>query len=347
MKRETAMTPKRQHSSVLLTGIIAGIFFLVLPGCSMAAKKSSDEKAEKKIVAKVNGQPIYEDALAPLVKKEMRKFKKYGGKRDTSKLEKHLQKKALDQVIAQELLYQESRKMKIEGIEEKIAERMKKTREKYESSEKFASYLKTKGLTEKDVENSIRRSIHIDEYLKVKGIRDPEVPEEEIKAYYDNNKNSFKRDEAINALNILIMTKEDAGPEERAEARAKAEKIRKEILAGEDFAEIAKKHSEDARAPQGGDLGFIKRGYMPKEFDEVAFALKKDEVSDVVQTKHGYHVIKVVDTVPEGITPYEEVRDFIGKFLQGQLEEKNYYSQVKELKSKAKIEILLNESEPQ
>jgi hypothetical protein len=224
MKRKTAKTPKREHSSVMLTSIIAVIFFLVLPGGIMAAKKNSDETEKKKIVAKVNGLPIYEDALTPFIKKEMKKFKKYAGKRDTTTLEKHLQKKALNEVIAQELLYQESRKIKIEGIEKKVAERMKKTREKYESNEKFASYLKTKGLTEKDVESNIRKSILIDEYLKTKGIREPEVPEEEIKAYYNSNKNSFKREESIKALNILIMIKEDAGPEEKEEARGQRQR---------------------------------------------------------------------------------------------------------------------------
>jgi peptidyl-prolyl cis-trans isomerase C len=334
-----------QYFSIVVTLIALAIYLIgtSTPVFAMASKEDTVAVKEgKKIVAKVNGQPIYEDDLTPFVKKEIKKYTKYSVQRDTTKIEKHLQKKALDKVIARDLLYQESQKIEIEGIEEKIAERMKKAKEKYESNEEYASYLKTRGLTEKDVKEAIKRSIAVDEYLKMKGIREPEVPEEEIKAYYNRNKRSFKREETIMASHILIMVKEEAKPEEKEEARVKAESIRKEILAGEDFAEMAKKHSEDARAPQGGDLGHINRKYMPSEFDEAAFALKEGEVSEVVQTKHGYHIIKVMDKIPEGITPYEEVRDFIGKFLQGELAKKNYLTHVKELKSKAEIEILVD-----
>ncbi|UCH46047.1 MAG: peptidylprolyl isomerase [Nitrospiraceae bacterium] len=336
-----------QFFPVVMT-LMALVMYLMSTSISAFAMESKEDSATvkegNKIVAKVNGQPIYEDALTPFVRKEIKKYKKYSVQRDTSKIEKHLQKKALEKVIARDLLYQESQKIDIEGIEEKIAERMKKAKEKYESNEEYASYLKTRGLTEKDVKESTRRSIAVDEYLKMKGIREPEVPEEEIRAYYNRHKRSFKREETIMASHILIMVKEEAKPEEREEARAKAESIRKGILAGEDFAEMAKKHSTDSRASQGGDLGYINRKYMPSEFDEVAFALKESEVSEVVHTKHGYHIIKVTEHIPEGITPYEEVRDFIGKFLKGELARKNYLTHVKELKSKAKIEILLDES---
>lgn len=346
MKRE-----ENTHYVSMVLSLIVVVIFLTSTSTSafaMASKKGAVAvkavKEDKKVVAKVNGQPIYEDALTPFVKQEMKKYKKYSVNRDTTKIEKHLQKKALAKVIERELLYQESQKIKIEGIEEKIAERMKKAQGKYESNEEYASYLKTKGLTEQDVRDNIKRSIQVDEYLKMKGIREPEVPEEEIKAYYNRSKKSFQREETIMASHILIMVKEEATPEEREEAKVKAEKIRKEIGAGGDFAEMAKKHSEDARAPDGGDLGYITRGYMPSEFDEAAFALKEGTVSEVVQTKHGYHIIKVMDKIPEGIAPYEEVRDFIGKFLQGQLAKKNYFSHVKDLRSKAEIEILLSDS---
>ncbi len=105
---------------------------------------------------------------------------------------------------------------------------------------------------------------------------------------------------------------------------------------------MAKEHSEDGRASVGGDLDYIKRGYMPAEFDKVAFALKKDKISEVVQTKHGYHIIKVVDKKPEGIAPYDEIRDFIRKYLQDRIAKKKLATQIEELKKKAKIEIFIN-----
>ncbi len=83
---------------------------------------------------------------------------------------------------------------------------------------------------------------------------------------------------------------------------------------------------------------------MPPEFDEAAFALEKNMISDLVQTKFGFHIIKVVDKKPAGITPYDEVRDFISKFLQEGITQKKFPLHIKELKKKAEIEILLNGS---
>jgi peptidyl-prolyl cis-trans isomerase C len=165
-----------------------------------------------------------------------------------------------------------------------------------------------------------------------------------IKEYYEGNKGSFEREESIDARHILIKVDEDTNPEKKEQARKKAEKIRKEIVKEKDFNEMAKKYSEDANAPKGGYLGYIKRGFMPLEFDEVAFTLEKNKISDVVQTKFGYHIILVVDKKPGGISNYDEVRDFIKKFLQEGLTKKKLASHMQELRGKAQIEVLLNES---
>jgi peptidyl-prolyl cis-trans isomerase C len=292
-------------------------------------------------VARVNGEPIYEDALTPYVKKDLKKFKKFSMKRDTTELENRLQRKALDKVIAQELIHQESRKIEGKDIDEKIGEEIKVLKKKYQSEEDFQNFLKTKGRTEKDLEKSIKNKILLEEYLVREGIQDPEIPEDEIRKYYEKSKESFKAQETVHASHILIMVKEDAPSEEKEQAYAKAEKIRQEILEGKDFSEMANTYSEDVNAPRGGDLGYIERKYMPPEFEEVAFSLEKDKISEVVETKHGYHIIKVSDRKPAGIVPYEDVRDFLRKYLQEQYSRERLIFHVRELKSKAKIEVFL------
>jgi peptidyl-prolyl cis-trans isomerase C len=342
MKRNIGKKRKREYSLVMVTSIFAIICFLSFPNYIMAAKRNA-ETGEKKIVARVNGQPIYEDALKHFIKKDLRKFKKFSMKRDTAELEKRLQRKALDKVIVQELINQESRKIEIKDIDEKIKGKIEELKKKYKSDEEFENFLKTKGRTEKDIKESITNKVRQEEYLERVGIRNPEVPEDEIKKYYEKTKEGFKRKEMVNVSHILIMVKEDAPSEEKEQARAKAERIRQEILEGKDFAKMANKYSEDANAPRGGDLGYIERKYMPPEFDRVAFALKKDTISEVVKTKHGFHIIKVMDRKPAGIVPYEEIRDFIMKYLQEQLTKERLSSHVRELESKAKIEVFLKE----
>jgi peptidyl-prolyl cis-trans isomerase C len=264
-------------------------------------------------------------------------------RKDSPDMVKRLQKKVLDEVIAQELLYQASKTLTIPDMEEKITDKIKVMKSRYPSEERFEASLKERNLSVNDVRGSIKRSISIDEYLKKKGINNPEVPETDIKEYYEKHKDNFKRKESVRVSHILIKVANDAKPEEKELARKKTDKIRQEIAEGKDFSEMAKVNLGCERsATNGGDLGYIERGYMPQEFDKAAFALKKDEVSDVVQTKFGYHIIKVVDIRPEGIAPYDEVKDFIGKYLQQDIAKKKITSHIEGLKEKAKIEIFLN-----
>ncbi|MEW6599786.1 MAG: peptidylprolyl isomerase [Nitrospirota bacterium] len=328
--------------------ILLAATVLMFPAAAISGASTNNDintaAAGGKIIAKVNGQVIYENALAPYVEREKKKFQKYGAQKNTSALDKRLRERALDEVITLELIKQESVKMQINNIDETVKQKLKELKDKYENQEKYEAYLKEKGRTEDDVVNSIKSNIQIDEYLKAAGIKDPVVPEEEIKAYYEKSREGFRRKEYIKASHILIMVKEGAAAEKKESAREKAEHIRKEIADGRDFAEAAKEYSEDGRAALGGDLGKIERGYMPPEFDSAAFALKPGELSNIVETKYGYHIIKVLEKNPEEIVPYEDVRDFISKYLQEGLVKRKRDSLIKELKSKAEIEILLNGS---
>jgi peptidyl-prolyl cis-trans isomerase C len=337
---------KENRSGYFFTLLACMLLTFCFSGISTAAldvKKDTGGKGEK-IVARVNGHPIYEEALTPYVKRELKKYQKYGAGRDTFELEKRLKMRALDEVISLELIKQESRKLEIKDMDGKVDAKMKELKVKYKNEEEFKDYLKTKGRTENDVKTSIKSKLYIEAYMKTKGIINPEVPDEEIRKYYKKNKDGFRRKEYVSASHILVIVKDDAGREEKAQARAKAEMIIKEIKDGKDFAVMAKEYSEDGKASQGGSLGYIERGYMPPEFDKVAFSMEKGKISDIVPTKHGYHIIKVLERKPEGIAPYEDVREFIGKYLQEGMIKRNRASLTKELKTKAEIEVLLNDS---
>lgn len=144
-----------------------------------------------------------------------------------------------------------------------------------------------------------------------------EVTEAEIRSYYEANKETeFKEGEQVKARHILIKIPSSASEEERKRLREKAERILKEIKSGADFAEMAKKHSEDeATKDKGGDLGWLGRGRMVEEFEEAAFSLEPGQVSDIVETPYGYHIIKVEGKRPERTKPLEEVRDEIKRKL--------------------------------
>ena len=164
------------------------------------------------------------------------------------------------------------------------------------------------------------------------------VSEGEAKAFYDGNPEYFKEPEAIRVSGILIKVDPKSEPAKKEEARKKLEDIEKRVQKGEDFAVLAKDFSEDASAAQGGDLGMIPRGKMPKALDDAAFSLKPGEVSNVVETELGFHLIKVHEKKPEKVVPFKEVEEKIRQHLANQKLKQRVDEFLNEVKKTAKIE---------
>ena len=134
------------------------------------------------------------------------------------------------------------------------------------------------------------------------------VSDEQIKEYYEEHIDTFKEKKRVKARHILFKLAENASPEEEAKVKQKAEDVLKKAKAGENFAELAKKYSEGPTAKDGGDLGYFSENQMVKPFEEAAFKLKKGEVSDLVRTSFGYHIIKVEDVKEARTKSLEEVK---------------------------------------
>ncbi|MFQ5645306.1 MAG: SurA N-terminal domain-containing protein [bacterium] len=134
------------------------------------------------------------------------------------------------------------------------------------------------------------------------GLKVSPATERDIEEYYLLNKSDFQVAEQVKASHILFKTAD------KEKVKAKAEEVLKKIRQGKDFAEMAKKYSEDTTAKDGGDLGYFQRGVMVSEFDRAAFAMKKGEVSDLIKTSFGYHIIKVTDLVEAHIKSLEKSR---------------------------------------
>ena len=141
------------------------------------------------------------------------------------------------------------------------------------------------------------------------------ITEKEIQSFYEYNNEAYHQPKQVNARHILFKLSKDAVKEVEDEVKGKAEKVLAEVRKGEDFAELAKKHSEGPTKSKGGDLGFFKKGQMTPSFEEAAFKLKKGEVSDLVRTPFGYHIIKVEEIKEAEAKSLEEVRDQIVETL--------------------------------
>ncbi len=330
---------------LVLTGMLLVSGCAINLAASSARAEPEDRKTDsRKVVARVNGRPIYETQLKPELERSLRKFRRYGMRKDDVALVKRLQRKILDRMIGEQLIYRESQKLTIDNVDQRVGQELKALQMKYGVGERFEKYLTSKKLAMKDLEETLRAKVYVAEYLKRQGVLEPAIPESRIRETYENHPENYVKTERVKVSHILIAVNGHAGPEEKQQARQKAESIRQEILAGKDFAELAKKYSECNTASGGGSLGYIKKNYMPTEFDQAAFAMEKNAVSEVVETVFGFHIIKVFDKKSAGVASYEEVREFVKKFLQQKESEKKLAALIAELKGKAKIEFFLKES---
>jgi peptidyl-prolyl cis-trans isomerase D len=150
-----------------------------------------------------------------------------------------------------------------------------------------------------------------------------QIDPEEVRKYYESNRKQFGIDESRQAAHILVSVEPAASPEAKQKARARADEVYRELQKNPDgFADAAKKHSDDpGSAAKGGDLGSISRGAMKDtpEFERALFQLKPGEISAPVETRHGFHIIRLVALQPATVKPFEEVRAQIEKDLKRQL----------------------------
>jgi len=145
---------------------------------------------------------------------------------------------------------------------------------------------------------------------------DVSVTEDELKTYYEEHRKNYHEEKAVHARHILFRVNPDASAEEVEAVKNKAQEILKLARAGQDFATLAKNYSEDpGSAKNGGDLGYFTQSQMIKEFADAAFAMKPGEISDLVRTAFGFHIIKVEDVRPERDLSFDEVKDSIKKIL--------------------------------
>jgi peptidyl-prolyl cis-trans isomerase D len=165
-----------------------------------------------------------------------------------------------------------------------------------------------------------------------------EVPPADIQAFYEQNKAQYTTEGRVRASHILLKTE---GKDEAA-VRARADELLKQARGGADFAALAKANSEDeGSAVNGGDLNYFGRGRMVPEFEAAAFALKDGEISDLVKTPFGFHIIKMVEHRDARAVPLQEVKPQVEQFLKNQKTQEKTAAYVGKLKAKAKVQILI------
>jgi len=166
------------------------------------------------------------------------------------------------------------------------------------------------------------------------------VTNPEMRKFYEEHKAELARPEAVRLSEILVST-DEAGTDEQklAAAKAKAEDLLKQIRGGGNFEDIAKKESQDPSASEAGDLGYFERGKLAKQLEDVTFAMKKGDVSDVVRTKQGFVILKLTDHQAGGIPAYSEVESRVQEAVYMRAMQPKLREYLKKLREEAYIDI--------
>ena len=301
---------------------------------------AADKKAPGDMVAVVNGTIITQGEFDRVLNYELRRAAQSGQQIPDAQMPK-IENSVLDSLIVGELLFQESKKQGIEVKPETVTEQLAVVKQRFPSEVEFKKALEENKLTESKIKTDIKRDMAIQQLIDKEVDQKVQITDEEGKTFYDTNPQLFQQPERVKASHILIKVDEGASEEQKAEARKKIKEVQQKVQKGEDFAELAKTYSEGPSAPRGGDLDFFGRGQMVKPFEDAAFSMESNETSDIVETKFGYHLIKVVDKQPAKKIAYADVKDRINKHLKDQklrTERQLYFDK---LKKDAKIEKFL------
>ncbi|NOZ79958.1 MAG: peptidylprolyl isomerase [Acidobacteria bacterium] len=311
--------------------VISGIGIVLLTAASAVAGTATPTKSD--VVLKVNGTPVTRteiDMAAQGLAQQMGQRGKRVGKDQLIKM-------ATREVVDEKLLVQAATKQGLKPDTAAVDQRMQQLVKRAGSRQKLDSMLAASGMTFDRYRQAMLDSNVVQQFVRTKIAPKAKVTEADAKAFYDKNPQFFKHPAQVHARHILFTVKPNATPAEKKAAKAKAIAARQRALKGEDFAKLAKELSQGPSAKNGGDLGYFSKSQMVKPFADAAFALKPGEISDVVETRFGYHVIKVEDRRPAGKRPFSEVKGNIEGFLSQQKVQQAVRNYVDGLRAKAKI----------
>jgi peptidyl-prolyl cis-trans isomerase C len=251
---------------------------------------------------------------------------------------KFIEETAKENLIRSELLYQLAMRREIPGLEQKIEEQFGVIKSRSASEEEWQDALAKKGITPGGLREQLKRGIMINTFIETEVSSKIEITDAQLKTFYDDHPESFQKPESMRASHILIGVDADADADAKDKAKRKANEVLERVKSGGEFSELAKSESTCPSAAQGGDLGEFKRGQMVAPFEHAAFGLEPGDVSGVVETQFGYHIIKATDKNPAEVVPFDEVKGRIEKQLKAQAVQQQVMAKVEELRKTSVIE---------
>jgi parvulin-like peptidyl-prolyl isomerase len=318
---------KNTRGILIVIAIAFGASLFYTGAMAIMDRQRGKQELAANSIALVNGEPISWAAYQENVYANLR-YQEMMGARVNPLMVEAVKYNTVESLISQSLLLQEAKKQKIKVSRKEIDAKLSAIKESFPSAKEFQEQLRGSGLTEAQLRGYLKEQIQVEKLLD--DLRNEvRITEEEIvKAY-----------EEVRPAHILVIPEDDT-PEAKEQARQKVQELAEQLRQGADFAELARAYSEDVGSKEeGGDLGFVGRGRLVKEFEEAAFALEVGEISDVVETDYGFHVIKLLDRKLAEGDEFLEARDALAAELKEQKVNNKIAEFVAELRDDSQVVI--------
>ena len=316
----------KKYSLLFFVIIIFTLFSVTLTACTTSLASVDGYKIKQEEV----------DKFLSSVKVQNPDLFKPENKGDLLKVEAQI----VDYIIASKLIEKYANENKISYTQKEFDDEYNKLQtSSFKTKDEFTKYLKDNGISEELLKTELANQLLATKvYDKVTA--DVNVSDAEVQKYYDDNKNTvFLEPEQIKISHILVQFgDQDPNRKTKEAALDKIKMIQQKLKDGETFENMANKYSEDSSSnTNGGDIGYFSKGQLVAEFENVAFSLPVGQISDIVETPYGFHLIKVTDKKEQRIKTFDEVKDSIKQYLLNNLKSDKFNKFLLSLKDAAVI----------
>jgi len=328
---------KPRSSSTTMPRAGFALLLALLMGAGLANAQTDTQNKGNDVIARVNGVVITRRAFQVVYRQAVDRHAREGHPIDETHLAP-LRRKVIQHMVEEELLVQESRRLGISIAGETVDQDVAAARARFETPEAFQQEIARLYGDVTGYRRHLKRQRAVDRLLTQEVDPAVSVSQTEMRRFYEANPQRYRFPEKIRVRHILVH--KDGGEENTASDAGyrKISMIRKKLVQGGDFADLAAEYSQESSWEHGGDLGFIERGQMPPSIESVVFGLAVGDVSPILTTEHDYHLIQVTERRPATIMPFEDAQTEIEKTLRGGKQKQAMRAYIDTLRKRAEIQ---------
>ena len=305
--------------------------------------EEKDANQLQTVAVTVNGTVITEGRIEEILKPRMEQMAGRVSDGMMPQYRQQIRKRIIDQLVVEELLAQKEKQKNIDVNQSELDQQInKQITEQNLTIDEFKALLKAYGTNFSNYQQDVRKRLMFEKLVETEFAQKIQTPTtEQTKAYYDENLQQFSEPEKIHAKHILIKSEDGNDPNQaKLRAKAKVQEILEQIKAGGNFEELAKQYSACPSGKGGGDLGMQPKGTFVPEFEKAAYALKPGQVSDVIETGFGFHIIKLMEHSDANTMSFEQAKEKIIQILTDKQKEQIVVDYIQKMKAEADIKFV-------